>query len=60
MSEVVFKYVYVRGIDYLWDIRVFKMESSDIFWVSGTLKAFEYRLSKRMSMIDFDPNKNNE
>ena len=30
------------------------MESTEKVWVSGSMKAFEYKLSKRMSMMDFD------
>lgn len=54
MSEVVFKYV--SGINlYLWDIRVKKVEDPERFWAAGALKAFQYRLTRRMNMIDFSP-----
>lgn len=57
ISKAVFKYVSHRKYYYIWDVRVEKMENSDEFWAAGMIKAFELRLHKRMSMMDFQKHK---
>lgn len=52
ISEAVFKYVHSNQDYYLVDVRVIKIESNEEFWATAAMKAFEYKLSKRMSMMD--------
>ena len=54
ISHGTFKYILNRGIYYIWDVRVKQLSSSEEFWASGVMKAFEQRLQKRMSMMDLD------
>lgn len=39
IKEAVFKWAWVKGSDFLWDVRVIKYEKSSTFWQSSGMKA---------------------
>ena len=51
ITEGVFKWTCVKANDFLWDIRIIKMEKSAPYWQSSGMQALEIKLQKTMSMI---------
>lgn len=54
ISQSIFKFINFKAKVYLFDIRMIKEESCQFFWATAALKAFQFKLARRMSMIDFD------
>jgi hypothetical protein len=57
IKESVFKWAYVQGTEFLWDIRIQKEVSNAPYWQNSVMKALEVKLKKTMSMMELQPEK---